>query len=134
MSVFLFIELERDIPGFQDRFYGKPLAYVQTRIDAIAKRLRVTPIGRMMSMSAEQAAELAEETQGFDADDFATVWYDAADGLRTFNTLLDYFAKHPDKLAAFEYPDHVREDLEQAARTLKAVQDAGVRFFIGCAY
>lgn len=134
MSVFLFIELEREISRFRDRFDGKPLAHAQSEIDSLAKRLGLTPLCNFMSMSQEKAAELAEFTPELADVDFATTWYEATDGLRTCEALLDYFAKHPDDLAAFEHPDDVRDDLVQAARTLAAAQKAGVRFFLDCAY
>jgi hypothetical protein len=132
MSIFLFIELERDIPNFRDRFDGKPLAHVQCEIDAIAERLGVVRLDEMMSLSPEKAAELLSDRPDWDGH-FETSWYDPAEGLRTFETLMDYFAKHPEELAAFEYPEYVREDLEEAARTLQAAREAGVRFYIDCA-
>jgi hypothetical protein len=135
MGVFLFIELEREIPRFRDRFDGKPLAHARFEIDAIAQRLGLSQINDLMSMSVERAAELMEvEDPDFEVGDFQTEWFDPADGLKTFETLLDYFAKHPRELAKFKHPDDLREDLIEAARTLKAAQNAGVRFYLDCAY
>jgi hypothetical protein len=134
MGVFLYIELERAIPRFRDRFDGKPLAHVQAQIDAIAGRLGLASTTDLMSMSQETAAELLEEMPDVDVEIPPTEWFDAAVGLKTFETLLDYFAKHPDELAAFKHPEHVREDLIEAARTLRAARDAGIRFHIDCAY
>jgi hypothetical protein len=131
MGILLVIDLEREVPGLKDNLGGKAWAHAHLELDEIATRLGVPDLSSFISMSAEDAAELLppEHAEGFEKE-----WFAPAEGLRTLQLLLDYFAKSPPRFESVENAAYVIEDLREAEKVLLAAKRHKVRFHLSAAY
>jgi hypothetical protein len=127
MGILLIIELEREVPGLKDKMGAKAWENASLELDEIAKRIGVPDLSSFYSMSAEDAAEVMppDIAEGFEEE-----WFTAADGLRTVQTLLDYFAKSPPGSRSIENLEDVIDDLKEAEKILLAAKRHGVRFHL----
>jgi hypothetical protein len=84
-------------------------------------------------------AELMGDHPEVDLSGFQEEWFDPAEGLRLVQGLLDHLGNDPRALRRLEKGDTVEarwllEDLEEAAKILRAAEGEGVRFHFAWAY
>lgn len=132
MGAALYISLEKPVAGFDTTsISGKALEKAQAQLDGFARKLGLTPLADFISTDPEEAAAFLEDEGGIPEGLTipAEEWFDASDGLRTVQGLLDVIRRDPERLRNV-IVDHVRVDLEAAEAILAAAKDAGVRFHL----
>src|SRR5688572_13725600 len=132
MALAFIVTLEKELAGDAASAYakgktGKALARESDRIDAAARRLRVSPLTGMMSES--QAALIEQmKAEGFDPARMRIPpehWFSAADGLMSIRALIPHVTAN---LNDFKQPNPILRDLKAAEALLAAAEAAGVRF------
>ena len=98
MAASLYIVVEGDDPGFDIFVNGQSLARNEDALERLAERLNVRPLLEFFSADENSMALLLE--QGAADPDWSLdlpqpQWYDAPDGLRTVQTLIDFLADAP---------------------------------------
>jgi hypothetical protein len=150
MSVAMFIAIESENPGFNTFVNGKFLARNQEKLDALAKRLKITPLTQFFSASdadreflKEQIANLTEIADPKDERSQAALkklrkelrsaetWFKAADGLKTVGALLEALRAKPEQL---DRQDGVISDLEEFVRVLTAAKTRKLRWHLSWDY
>jgi hypothetical protein len=132
MSAALYIVLEDGEPGFETQVGGKALAREEDSLNAIARSLKVMPLMEFFSFDTEEAIELMEfEGDPSKADIPETQWFDAADGLKTVQTLLSYITSHPDSVGNTQA---VIEDLTEFEEVLEQAQENGLTWHLSVDY
>ncbi len=105
MGVSIYVVLEKDIPGFDHvtSISGKALATAlydyEEEMETIARRSGVPPLLEFSSSEPEDMEDFFddEDMEDDDADDdMDEEWFEAADGLKAVQAILDYFRQHPD--------------------------------------
>jgi hypothetical protein len=96
MGASFYISLERQIDDVDPLdMDGKAVCRASEALDALAGRLRVTPLMSFFSADPAQAAEFSEE----DLDDLPPRTYFAAeDGLKTVRALCNHLRVHPESV------------------------------------
>jgi hypothetical protein len=125
VSSALFIVLAREIPGIDaSSVGGKFLARNLEWLDEAAKMLVVRPLSELISVNPEDAAAFLEG-EGQDATDLAfppEQWFDAEEGLRTIEALLQHVKS--------EKPAEQRllDDLRDCRQVLQRARQEATRF------
>jgi hypothetical protein len=130
MSLAHYIVLERDIPGFDPFVNGKCVAHASDELEALAKRLQVTPFLEFFSMNREDvAAEFGEPPDGGEYP--AEVWYEPEKGLETVNRLLAHLIDNPAEIAD---SNRVIEELREYQSVLQRLSAERVKWHLAIDY
>ncbi len=125
MSNALFIVLEREVSGIDassvdGKFWSRNLDW----LNEVAGKLNVRALSTLISVNPQDAATFFESEGGDPADlPFrAEEWFDASEGLRTIDALLDHTkSSKPDD-------QHLLRDLIDCKRLLDRARRENVRF------
>ena len=138
MSAALFIVLKKDIPGFDPFVNGKALSAAEKKLDALAKKLGVTPLMDFFSADPQEVLDFLEDEaratgQASSPPAGLTVeqWFDPADGLRTVRALRAHLGANPN--AVRNAPD-VIGDLDEFERVLGRAAAKKVRWHLAVDY
>jgi hypothetical protein len=128
------IELKKPIPNLKDNLDGKACGRVHLELEDLAARLGLPGFDDLTSMDAEELAELGASDDVVDG--FEEQWFDPAEGLKLVQGLLDHLRGTPGARARLKKvePAWVLEDLEEAAKVLRAARGAGVKFHFNWAH
>ena len=125
MSSALFITLEREFPGIDaGSVNGKFLSRNLDWLDEVAHKLTVRSLSSLISVNPEEAAAFFEG-EGADPADLpfrAEEWFDASEGLRTIDALLEHTKSlRPDD-------QQLLRDLIDCQRLLDRLRKENIRF------
>jgi hypothetical protein len=125
MGAALFIVLQREVEGVNaSSVGGKFLSRNMEMLDALANKLKVEPLGNLISINPKEASEFLEG-EGVNDEGLSLPperWFDPGEGLRTVTALLT-------SLSSTQSVDaRLLEDLKSCERVLTAAQNAGVSF------
>ena len=129
----LFVAFERDIPDFDPYVNGHALSDSERKLERIAKELKVTPLMNFFGQNPEEAAAFIED-EGGDPDEIDIpdeAWFDATDGLRTIETLLEHLGTNPD---ALPNTDGVISELKEWQTVLKRAAADGIGWHLEVEY
>ena len=130
MGVAYYPEFEREIPGYDPSVAvsGKAVARAMDQLEAICKRLGLTPLLDFYSESNEEAFDKIGEEVPPDLRDEPIKWSEPELGLRTASGLIEHLTNHPDEL-----PDVARvcEDLEAFRQVFKTARSTKAGFACG---
>lgn len=125
MSAALFIVLEKEIPGIDSSSVGgKFLSRHLDLLDEHCRALHVRPLSEFISISQEEAAAFieGEDEQMEDLSLPSEKWFDADEGLRTIQALLQH-AKSGNLV-----DQQLMEDLSASQEVLSRAKVERVRF------
>ena len=125
----LFVALEREIPNFDPYVNGDALSGAERKLERIATELNVTPLMEFFGHNPEDAAAFIDD-EGGDPDEINIpdeAWFDAADGLKTADALVNYLSQHTD---AIPNAVGVGAELNEWQAVLKRAADEGVRWHL----
>jgi hypothetical protein len=126
VSLAWYIQLERNIPGFEAFVNGKAAAKAAELLDSLAKDAGVTPLSDFFGASAENLAEFAED-HGVDLKEMGAIpdeqWFSPEDGLKTLRALMQ--AAETQKLS-----NQILEDLKEFQKVLEAAAANGIRWHL----
>jgi hypothetical protein len=128
MSSALYIVLDRKIPGADTFVNGKSLAKHKDELEAMAKRLGVTPLMRFFSVSKEELESLKEEYE-ISLKKAEEKWFSVEEGLRTVNALLQNLSGSKLKDVA-----RVETDLREFVGVLELARANGIRWHLAVDY
>jgi len=135
MAASLYIVVEGDDPGFDIFVNGQCLARNEDALERLAERLNVRPLLEFFSADENSMALLLE--QGAADPDWSLdlpqpQWYDAPDGLRTVQTLIDFLADAPVALGSETQP--VLAELREYERVLHKTAEYGLRWHVAVSW
>jgi len=121
MGVAYYIALDNGDPDASTAVDGKVLARATEALNELAARLRLGPLDDFFGASAEVLAE-------FGVDDASPgPWYDAADGVRWFDTMATHIAGNRH---AIEQPDEIVAELKDFLAVLRKAQASGAKWHL----
>lgn len=129
----LFVVLERDISDFDPYVKGRALSDSERKLEQLSKELNVTPLMNFFGQHPEDAAAFIEG-EGGDPDEIDIpdeAWFDATDGLRTIETLLEHLGTNPD---ALPNTDGVIAELKEWKTVLKRADAEGIAWHLEVEY
>ncbi len=127
MSLAHYIVLERDIPGFDPFVNGKCMAHASDELDALAKRLHVTPL--MEFFSTDPGALAEEFGEPSDGRDYSPeVWYEPEAGLQTVEALLAYLVDNPEAIHEPNPDYRIVDDLREFQAVLQRARTECVKW------
>jgi hypothetical protein len=135
MAASLYIVVEGEDPGFDIFVNGRAMAHNEDILERLAGRLKVRPLLEFFSADQNSMASLLE--QGIANPDWARhlpkpQWFDAPDGLRTVQALIDFLTESPAALGS-ETPPVVAE-LREYERVLQKTSSYGLRWHVAVSW
>lgn len=135
MAASLYIVVEGDDPGYDIFVNGQALARNEDTLERLAERLRVRPLLEFFSADENSMALLLDE--GIANPEWARhlpqpQWFDAASGLRTVQTLIDFLAKTPTAFGS-ETPA-VLSELREYEHVLQKTARYGLRWHVAVSW
>jgi hypothetical protein len=134
MGAALYIVLEKDVPGLDPFVNGKALSASEKRLDALAKKLRVSPLMDFFSINPGDALDFIEEEAEATGEAVgelplmaAEQWFEAAEGLRTVRALRAHLSANP---TALRNTNAVMSDLDEFATVLDKASSQKVRWHL----
>ena len=130
MSVLFFTTFEKELGDIQSEkpYDGDALTSTIVELDSVAEELNLTPITGFYSWTEGEPYDEDE----FDGEQPEEKWFPAADGLRTFQGLLNYLRSDTQTLRLLqlqcESGANLIEDLEFIEEELKVAVERGIRF------
>jgi hypothetical protein len=125
MSLAWYIQLERNIPGFEVFVNGKAIAKVGEVLDSIANDVGVTPLSDFFSASTKDLVSMAE-SHGVDLKEMGVIpeeqWFPAEDGVKTVRALMQAESRNLD--------DRILEELKEFQKVLQAAASNGIRWHL----
>jgi hypothetical protein len=135
MAASLYIVVEGEDPGFDIFVNGQSLARNEDALERLAERLHVRPLLEFFSADQNSMALLLEQGAG----DFNWAchlpqpqWFDAPDGLRTVQALIDFLAEAPAALGSETQP--VLAELCEYERVLLKTAKHGLRWHVAVSW
>lgn len=124
----IFIALEHEIPDFDANVTATALAQSVDALVDVADQLDVRPLADFFSQSEEDMAAFMDSDE-MELDDEVDVpeeqWFDAAEGLNTIRSMIDYFAEHPQEAEAA-----VVADLKAFEKVLAQADERHIRWHL----
>ena len=135
MAASLYIVVEGADPGYDIFVNGQAMARNEDTLERLAGRLKVRPLLEFFSADQNSMALLLE--QGIANPDWARhlpqpQWFDAPDGLRTVQALIDFLAESPAALGS-ETPPVVAE-LREYERVLRKTAQRRLRWHLAVSW
>jgi hypothetical protein len=127
MGAAYYITLEREIEGFHSMTDGKALIAASDKLEKVARKLQVTPLGGFVSAGAEELEDLLGEDAADVPDLPPKTWHPAKDGLKTVRALLDHVRRSPKDV---KESDRVVADLEDLERILLKAEQENVKWHL----
>jgi hypothetical protein len=135
MAASLYIVVEGEDPGFDIFVNGHALARNEEALERLAKSLEVCPLLEFFSADENSMALLLE--QGAGDPDWVTnlpqpQWFDAGEGLKTVNALLEFVRSTPVSLGSETMP--VERELLEYERVLLKTKEKGLRWHLAASW
>jgi hypothetical protein len=135
MAASLYIVVEGEDPGFDIFVNGHALARNEDALEALAERLRVSPLLEFFSADENSMALLLE--QGAGNPDWARhlpepQWFSPAEGLVTIRALIAFLATAPAALGSETHP--VLLELREYERVLAKTAQRGLRWHLAVSW
>lgn len=127
MSVALFIVPEREIEGFDHFVNGKYISHESdAKLNKFCKKIGVPSLYKYCSQNPDELADLIEG-EGVDVpDDLPPLeWFDASEGIRTIQAMLNELGKGN---SPFKNTEGVIEDLKEYENVLQRLELEGIRW------
>jgi len=139
MSVWITVELEKSSPTIHRQAigrgnYGQMIATFGDQLDRLARKKKVTPLGKFTALDPDIVDEFVELGKSLgeklDASKYAAGWFDPAEGFKTAKTLLATFQANPKSLGKLGHyqPEEIIYDLDLLTKVLKLAAERKVRF------
>lgn len=125
----IYIVLEKKIPNEDTFVSGNALSKNNEELEALAKRLNVTPLMAFFSVSKDELASLVDDEaiEGISAPD--EQWFSADAGLQTVNSLLSGLPN-----SKLRTDSRVDSELQELANVLELAKSHGVRWHLAVDY
>jgi len=135
MAASLYIVVEGDDPGFDIFVNGQAVARNEDALEALAGRIKVSPLLEFFSADENSMALLLE--QGAGDPDWAhhllqPQWFSAAEGLVTIRALIHFLAGAPAALGSETHP--VLLELREYERVLTKTAQRGLRWHVAVSW
>jgi hypothetical protein len=128
MGAELFILLEREIPGFDPYVNGSYVSRADEQLTQLAIELGVTPLMEFFSAAPAELMDFVEdEAELGDLELPEETWFEAEDGLKTVETLLEKLAERPERIGDAA---EVASDLREFRSVLLRAKSEGVRWHL----
>ncbi len=133
MSAALYIILERSEPGFDTYVDGKALSRAEGDLQALARRLGVTPLMDFFSMAPEEMLAEAEEfNTGLTEETVPEEqWFAATEGLKTVRALLAHLDANQ---TAIPSASSIANELAGFQHVLEEAENRGIRWHLAVDY
>ncbi len=141
MGASLYVVLERDIPGFDHVNFinGDALATAlidhEEEMETFARRSGVTPLLEFIGAEADDMDDYLDDEDD-EEDDFTDEieegWFEATEGLKSVQGILDYLVQHPEALQGASFGTNaslrepVIEDLEKFETIMTKAKIEGI--------
>jgi hypothetical protein len=135
MAASLYIVVEGEDPGFDIFVNGQALARNEDALEALATRLKVSPLLEFFSADENSMALLLE--QGAGNPEWARhlpqpQWFNPKDGLATTHALIDFLSDSPAALGSETQP--VLLELREYERVLTKTYQHGLRWHVAVSW
>jgi hypothetical protein len=122
MGLALYIELERNIDGFDPFVNGKAAAIAGEVIESLAKEVVVKPLMDFFSVN-DEIARFAKEEAGIDVQQGE--FFDPSEGLITIEALINGIQK---RSSSIKNAPRILEDLKEYEVVLRKARESQVRW------
>lgn len=125
MGYALFVMLNHHIPGTEGwDMDGKALARNIEKLDDVAKQLKLTSLGEMISVSEEYLGMLLDEEI---ENCVQEQWFNPAEGLATVDSLTNFVQKNSE---SFDQGPQLLEDLSKLKQYLSSAKQHNTLFHL----
>ena len=135
MAASLYIVVEGEDPGYDIFVNGHALARNEEALERLAQTLEVCPLLEFFSADENSMALLLEQGAG-DPEWVSNLpqpqWFDAEDGLRTVEALLEFIGSTPAALGSETSP--VQRELLEYERVLRKTKERGLRWHLAASW
>lgn len=135
MAASLYIVVEGEDPGYDIFVNGHALARNEEALERLARSLEVCPLLEFFSADENSMALLLEQGAG-DPEWVRNLpqpqWFDAEEGLKTVQSLLEFVRGTPAALGSETFP--VQRELLEYERVLRKTKEKGLRWHLAASW